>query len=738
MTSALPPRRLAVLLLAVLVCTGTVIGLARLRTDTAPTAFLPAGDPALTALEETARAFGGDPVVVLAESARPRELMTGAELGRLLSLEGRLAELPDVAVVYGPGTALNQIVASTRNLVAAISGRRDAIRATGDPALAEFDLRYGPLVVQAMPAGVPSVRNQGFVDSVVFGPDGATRASWRYLVPAPNAVAILVRPREGLDEAGTRRLVAATRDLVARAGLTTTRTTVTGTPTVFADLGQRVQREIPLLGAVALALIIACYLGIGWTGRRRDRLLPLAATLGSMAVTLAVFGWLGIELSLGAVAFLPILIGIGSDFPAYLVHGAPVRRVLVAAGASAAGFASLALSPLPFVRDLGLALGLGVLLAVAIAFLIRPKRASPAEPAPVPVVRRGLPRRTRVAVAAALAAVAALGWVMLPRLEVRAQPDELAAGLPSVADARHAEDVIGSSGAVQVLLRGENVRDVAALDWMRRAEEGIVRQYGGALRPAVSLPDLLAFLGPNPTPEQFQAGVGLLPHYLVSAVLSDDGRSAVLSLGISLQDLREQRDLLGGLRAALPPPPPGMTSEVVGLPSAAARGYELVSEHRYLANLVGIAAAGLVLFLGLARRSDAVRAVSAAVLATGWGLAGAWLLGIPLSPLSVALGSLTTATACEFSVLLGYRGSGRNPRNSRNTRRTVAVAALAAALGYLSLTLSELAILRHFGLLLAASVGLSLLAAIAIVRLFPPGALALPGVAAEPDRKVAV
>lgn len=731
MTRALPPRRLAVLLLAVLVCAGTVFGLARVRTDTAPTAFLPAGDPALAALEETARAFGGDPVVVLAESARPRELLTGAELGRLLSLETQLAELPDVAVVYGPATTLNQIVASTRNLVATVSGRRDAIRATGDAALAEFDLRYGPLVVQAMPAGVPSVRNQGFVDSVVFGPDGATRASWRYLVPAPNAVAILVRPREGLDEAGTRRLVAATRDQVARAGLTTTRTTVTGTPAVFADLGQRVQREIPLLGAVALGLIIACYLGIGWTRRRRDRLLPLAATLGSMAVTLAVFGWLGIELSLGAVAFLPILIGIGSDFPAYLVHGAPTRRVLVAAGASAAGFASLALSPLPFVRDLGLALGLGVLLAVAIAFLIRPKSAAPA-PAPVPVVRRVPPRRTRVATAAVLAAVAALGWVMLPRLEVRAQPDELAAGLPSVADARHAEDVIGSSGAVQVLLRGENVRDVAALDWMRRAEEGIVRQYGGALRPAVSLPDLLAFLGPNPTPEEFRAGVGLLPHYLVSAVLSDDGRSAVLSLGISLQDLREQRDLLGGLRAALPPPPPGMTSEVVGLPSAAARGYELVSEHRYLANLVGIAAAGLVLFLGLARRSDAARAVAAAVLATGWGLAGAWLLGIPLSPLSVALGSLTTATACEFSVLLGYRGAGRNPR------RTVAVAALAAALGYLSLTLSELAILRHFGLLLAASVGLSLLAAVAIVRLFPPGEPAVPGVTAEPDRKVAV
>jgi hypothetical protein len=147
--------------------------------------------------------------------------------------------------------------------------------------------------------------------------------------------------------------------------------------------------------------------------------------------------------------------------------------------------------------------------------------------------------------------------------------------------------------------------------------------------------------------------------------------------------------------------------DVVGLPVAAARGFELVSQGRYLSNLAGIGAAGLVLLVGLRRRSLAGAAVFAAVLATGWGLAGIWLLGIPLSPLSVALGSLTTATACEFTVLLGHTGA----RGARPMRRTVAAAALAACLGYLALGLSELSFIRDFGLLLAGSVGLSLLAA---------------------------
>jgi hypothetical protein len=215
--------------------------------------------------------------------------------------------------------------------------------------------------------------------------------------------------------------------------------------------------------------------------------------------------------------------------------------------------------------------------------------------------------RIRAALLPPMVLVAVFGWVMLPRLDVQSQPDQLAAGLPSVSDAQHVEEVVGSSGAVDIMLRGANVRSVEALSWMRQAQDNIVRLYGSSLRPAVSLPDLLSFLGPNPTPEQFEAGLAGLPRYLVAAVLNNDNTRAVISLGISLQDLHDQQDLLAGALTALPPTPPGMTVDIVGLPVAAARGYELVSDGRYLVNVVGILAAGLVLLVGLSRRTDAVR-----------------------------------------------------------------------------------------------------------------------------------
>ncbi|MQA12625.1 MAG: RND transporter [Pseudonocardiaceae bacterium] len=619
-------------------------------------------------------------------------------------------------------------------MLAGLSGRRDGVRAeaeqrargeglspedvraAGDAAVREFDLRYGSLLVRGLPAGLPTLHNPGFVKTVLFEEGGTPRPEWRFVVPAPDAVAILIRPRGGLDQAGTERLVEEARSTVEDAGLGTERVTVSGTPALAAELGEQVRQEILLLGGLAAGLIGMCYFLVPWLGRKRYRLVPLTATLCATALVLAGFGWLNRPLSLGVVAFLPILVGIGSDFPAYLIQGAHRRRLLVAALASAAGFASLAVSPLPFVRDLGLALGSGVLLAVAVALLLRrylvPDPEAPARASTQPATLSAGKRATLLA----LAGVVALGgWVALPRLAVQAHPDELAAGLPAVTDARHVEQVLGSSGEVQVVLRGPNVLTPEALAWMRKAQESAVVGYGSELRPIVSLPDLLRFLGPSPTPAQITAGMQLLPSYLTGAVVRSDARHAVVSLGIELQDLAEQQRLLDGFRASLPSPPPGYTADVVGLPVAAARGYELVSDNRYVTNVLGIALAGLVLFVGLRRRIESLGAVLAAALATGWGLAAGWALGIALTPLTVALGSLTTVTACEFTILLADR---RNADPVR-LRRTVAVAATTAAIGYLALVVSDLSVIREFGVLLAGTVALSFVAAHLVVRVLP-------------------
>jgi predicted RND superfamily exporter protein len=704
-------------------------GLAQLRVQTDLDSFLPDGDPALAQYDDVARSFGGDPVVVLVRSKAPGQQLDAAHLLPLLGLEGQLAKLPDVATVYGPGTTLNQIAGQTQLLLAELSGRRDGIRAeavdaakkrgesqakadqAGQAALDQFDLRYGKLLVQALPAGLPTLRNAGFVKSVVYGTQGNPKAQWRFIVPSNDSVAILVRPRQGLDETSTRSLVQGVRDKVGEAKLDAAEVRVSGVPVIISSLGDQVRAEIPLLGGIAVLGVSACFFLIPWT-RRRRRLLPVVTTLIAIGLTLAAFGWLGRPVSLGVVAFLSVLLGIGSYYPTYFAQRAGRRVVLVVVAASAASFATLTLSPLPFVRDLGLAMALGVLLSAGTGLLLvsRGKAGLPPRLPERPAVAPSS-RRVRFAVGAIALVVAGVGWAVLPQLRMEGSLDALAAGLPAVEDARGVEAVMGSSGELDVVLRGNDVLSPAAIAWSQQAQNAAVARHGDEMRPVVSPPGLLPFLGPTPTAQQIVAGVRLLPPYLASAVFREDNKVALLSYGVKLEDVGRLQALRDDLRSALPAPPPGYTVEVTGLPMAAVRGNELLSGSRVLSNTAGIAVAGLVLLVGLRRREDALRAVLAAVLATGAGLCLLWVAGIALSPITVALGSLTAAVGCEFTVLLSQAARD----GSRVLRRSVLLAAATSTVGYLVLLASGLAAIREFGVLLAVSVLLALASAWCVV-----------------------
>ena len=62
-------------------------------------------------------------------------------------------------------------------------------------------------------------------------------------------------------------------------------------------------------------------------------------------------------------------------------------------------------------------------------------------------------------------------------------------------DAAHAESVIGSSGEIDLLVRGDDVVSPTTLAWMTQVQRMLLRRFGDDLRPVVSAPTLLGFLG---------------------------------------------------------------------------------------------------------------------------------------------------------------------------------------------------------------------------------------------------
>jgi predicted RND superfamily exporter protein len=740
------------------VAAATGLGLTRLEVDTAIGSLLPAGDAAVTQWEQTQASFGADPVVVLVETDTPGALLNPDSVKRMVALESTLAALPNVAVVYGPGTTLNQIAVQLNELLLSITARRDGLRAeaveaakaagkspaeaddAGRAAVAAYEQRYGALVAAGLPLGLPSLSNPTFDRTVFFDAGGRTKAQLRWIVPDDRHAAVYVRPREGLDQESTDRLVRAVRAEAGKAwvsyqappGPTAHRTgvTVTGAPVLVAALGAEVRRELPWLGLVALAAVAVAFLLAHRPGRTHfvRRLAPLVLGLAATAVVLGFFGLRGTPLSLGMLAFLPVMLGVGSDMPIQAAYPAHRRILVAAAAASAAGFAALALSPLPFVRDLGLALAAGVLVSTALALLFR-SVAPTGVRLPgyggkgTPVGGGGPASRSRKAVLVVAGVVAALGWLVLPSIPVEARPERLARGLPALADARRAEAVLGASGEVAVRVRAPDVVSPEMLAWFRAAEEAVVAPFGDRIRPVSSPLRLLSWLGPDATSDQIDAALRILPRYLVGASVRSDRQEAVAGYGLPLGDLGEQTDLLKRIRAALPAPPPGAEVTLTGLPVVASRGYDLLSAGRLTGSLAGPLAAGAVLLALVTRRRHALLAMAAALLAVGWGALALRVTGIDLTPLTIGIGSLTAAVGCEFTLFtLERRAAGEE----RAFRGAVTAAATAAA-GFAALAVSRLDVLAGFGLVLAGSVLLALLAA---ALLAPAAPIGLP---ADPD-----
>ena len=696
----------------------TAVGLGRLSIDSGLDSLLPSGDPVVAAQADMAKQFGEDPIVVLIEGAG--DPLSAKRLPELLQLEGQLSQLPDVVATYGPATTLNQTVLRIKQMLADLSGQRDALQqAHRTRALAAFDKRYGALIVKAMPAGLPTLRNPGFVRTVVIDPStGDPRPRWRQYLPSADSVAVYLRPRAGLDQAGTESLVAAVRSAVDKSAIATkTNVTIAGAPVVSANLASRVGGEVPRLAITAFLVAAGVLLLVPWTRRRRDRLAPLLVMGAATAGTLSMFGWLDKPLSIGAATFLPIILGIGSYYPVYLARTSHRRVVLAVATSSCLAFTGLLLSPLPFVGELGLAVPVGLAQVVATSLLIawaRPTREG-VDVADIADRRARALRIPPVIAAVLLVAVAsgaALGWTDLKSAPLKTDPQELLAGLPALDDATHVQDLLGYSGEIDVRLVGPDVLTPAVLKWSQQAQEDIVTRMGDRVHPVLTIGDLLSFLGSGPSNEQVLAGVAALPPYIATAVLSSDADQALMSYGVSWDDVAADPHLMTQLEALLPPPPNGYRVVVSGLPVAAQRGYALVSAERYGPSAIALGAAALALVVLLPRRRDAVLAVVAAAIAAGLNVALMLALVGSLNPLTLPLGALTAAVGAEFTVLLLAAGRAADG----GMRRAVLLAALLSLGGYGVLLTSSLPALRELGLALTASVALSALVAVVLTN----------------------
>jgi len=685
-----------------------------------------------------------------------------------------LARTRPAKVVFGPGTFVNESVGRIQDEVArqsaaageraeraaraarALARERGWSRARGERAAEEAQglvrtaylrdaarlaLRYGI-------TSLPRVDDPRFVATLVFDasrPAGTPKERFSHLFPSRDAALVQVRLRPELSPRERAAALAAIRRAVTMpewqlaSGPNTY--VVSGAPVVVDELTDAISSSIAvLLGAAVVVMALT----LGLVFRARWRLLPLLVAGSATALTFGLLWASGEPLTLASVAVLPVLIGLGVDYAVQLQarlgeeearglglraaaarvarDGAPT--LLTAAGASAAGFLVLLLSPVPMVRGFGLLLvaGVGVALACALtlgtavlalggrgargpragsrggrAGRVRDLLAASVRGAgelvagfrPPRAVRgaaarawRGVPAfataRPRLLLAAA-GAVAVAGWGLDTRASVETDLQRLVPqDMPSVRDLSALQAATGIGGEVDLLVRSERLTHPEVIAWMGDYQARVLKAAGYSsargcgradLCPALALPDLFGS-SPGASRAEVEELLDAVPPYFAQGVITEDRRTASVAFGLRLMSVERQGEVIDAMRRELDPPR-GVRADLAGLPVLTADASARVSspEHRVALLVAGLAAVALVLLAALRSWRRALVPLVPIVLATGWSGLVLFGLGVKLNPLSVTLGALVVAISTEFSVLLSERfrrerAAGLEPRTA--------------------------------------------------------------------------
>jgi uncharacterized protein len=618
---------------------------------------------------------------------------------------------------------------------------------------------------------------------------GTPKARLAYLFPNAHSAQIVIRLKPGLSETERRRAIGLIEEAVAETTprkacgeegkaepcfvLSGGEYVVTGAPVVVDAISRALKDALLLLFGVAIVVMAAVLL---LAFRSRLRLLPLVLALASAALVFGLLDLVGGSLTMASVAVLPILIGLAVDyaiqFQARLdeveatgASGAEAARtaanlsgptIATACLATAAGFLVLLLSPTPMVRGFGVLLFAGVLLAFVLVMTAgfavlsmrppggwrrggdHPEEALATGGMVGPHGDRTRPLQALVSLAigrpvhvlAVGVLLAAIGWGVGTQIETVSEVRQLAPGnLTAVKNLNAFEDATGTTGSLEVLVESPQLTSPATIEWMAGFKRRVLNHDDVTAGPALS--DFLTRGEGKVTESGIAATLAALSSYSLRQVAPLDpktgkvGDVALLSFGIRSQTLAEQQRLIDGVRAQIGDPPPGTEVRLAGLPVIAAEAGSDLSSSRYWLALAGLGAVALVLLLLLRSFRRTLVALLPTVLATGWASLLIWLTGIPLNPMSAALGALTIAIATEFAVILSGRFEQERlvgldvtaalRRAYARTGAAVLASGLTAIAGFAVLIASDIRMLRDFGAVTVIDLAAALLGVIVIL-----------------------
>jgi hydrophobe/amphiphile efflux-3 (HAE3) family protein len=758
-----------------------VPGVILLKTDSS---LKPMVSPDSTVNLETQRyqeQFGRDPITVIL-SGNPEDISLGENLAQINAFEQEFTEKYNCDII-SPVTIINaaihqadqaqlqmidQISQAVQDAVQAAvqqakeagldeAAQEQAAEKAQDQVVQQFQVE----IEQIKQVGIPSLDNGNFIDAVVYGQDGSINPSLASLMPDPEHALVIITPAGTMSASDVLKLSHDVQEYFKANHLHGVTATTAGFTLVTEAISSNMKRNLMILLGLAVVVMVVVLFSLF---RVRMRLLSLLMVGIGALWTFGLMGYISIPITMATMAVLPVLIGLGIDYPIQFHNryqeevsrnGSVAKAIStsflkmapavgIALLATAIGFATLYVSSVPMIRDFGIILLIGVVLCYLVALFLLYSSVFLAD-RKVPIAKLGKASRMAgnrmerilakigayaikyplsiciIAVVLGTAGGVVDHWLPVNTDFTRLIPQNMTA----LQNTQNLNSLLGIGGQIQFMVEADNVTSQSVLTRLKTFEENEVTLYPeliDANSPATLISSATG--GVIPPQEQIDQILDGTPVAIIRQSISTDQRMATLSFGIKTITLEETHDLISNI-AQDSQRLDGITITPVGTLAMSTAMIDSVIKSRILMDGLCLVAILVVLILMYRRFTRAFFIIVCTGIVIGWSSLTMFIFGIPLNPLTAVLGVITTAIGTEFMVLLTSRyeeekKGGAAPRQAMimavtKMGRAVVTTGITTLGGFGVLLASNFVLIRDFGIATVIGIFLCLVSTIVVM-----------------------
>lgn len=768
-----------VILIVIVLSLAAIPGTLMLKTDSSINSLV---SPNSTVNKDTQRyqaKFGYDPVTIIF-SGSLQDIFSTDNLTQLNRFEQDFPSTHD-CYITSPLTILNQAIAQAlltqQNLQAQIKQAQLEAGATAltqaaaaglspaeqqkaaELAQSQVLLNFQTAIDQFNQIGTPSLSNSKFVSAVLYQQDGSINPSLASLIPDQQHALILVTPTGNSDQS-----LKASHDIQSYftanklSGVTSV---VVGYSLVTEDISSSMKSNLLiLLGLAVLVMLIV----LSVLFRVRWRLLSLLMVGIGALWTFGFMGYISIPITMATMAVLPVLIGLGIDYPIqfhnrYQEEVARSKSVTQAVSisfvkmmpavgiallATCIGFATLYISSVPMIRDFGIILVVGVIFCYLVALFLLYSMVFLADKK-VEIAKLGqlsgnsstrfekaLSRITGfalkytlpiflIALLLGIGGIAVDHWLPTNTDFQKLIPQNLT-GLQNI---RNLNSLLGMGGQINFMIEADDVTSQSVLTQVKAFEEREV-----SLHPELIFANSAAsFIGKSasgsiPSQTQIDQILAGTPASLVRMYVSNDRKMASLAFGTKYIPLDQVQKLLENIQQdslSLQ----GISIAPEGSTALSAATIDSVVGTRFIMDGLCLGAIFIILLLIYRRFVKSIFIIFSIGMVIGWSSLIMFIFRIPLNPLTAILGVITTAIGTEFMVLLTSRyeeekSKGEAPHQAMLTAvskmgRAIVTTGVTTLGGFGVLIASNFVLMRDFGIVTVIGIFLCLISTIIVM-----------------------